>query len=586
MGNQLAAMVQLALALAFIFFSTYVLVKILRLAVRWLRWGAGQAHANATINLICFAIATSLYPRPLAFVVVKIWGIIVAVVTNLPILLQQQFVNLQAGCGHRDLDIADCLNATTNSLLAAGSVLLSGTVSQLDLGTFPLSDAILLTAIWLALANFLNWAVVAEHVAAATKAAATTLAGVYRSMSSALRSNIVFFLILAVGSYLSFSSVIAIPSLQDADGKDKPTADDLKKRLEIVKLDDAKFDARFPKFETQVIASDSAADKKPAQPQDPWINLTINTTVRRVTELKGNWSALRERFRPDQDTLIDVAVETYDLSNRNRKGLRETEQHFLSIELWYRRWWAQKADQLNRCRATIDQYVLETNGMIEALQAAFSATGSAPPDTIQLRNNLYKNLGNLDSQATQDCASYSETFDVPAREDFGGYLGVFGIATRWLLKTESLSLVLITGLLGFGLLGAACSTFIRNVGARKEGEPLVPNLPSVVIRGGSAAVLVFLAVYGGLAVFAGASANPNPYVVLFTCLAAAVFSDDAWAWGAKKFRGELAGGGPEKSEPGRGQTEQQAGQTQQSQEASAQTQQASSQSQTEPGNQP
>src|SRR4029450_533939 len=97
---------------------------------------------------------------------------------------------------------------------------------------------------------------------------------------------------------------------------------------------------------------------------------------------------------------------------------------------------------------------------------------------------------------------------IPDREDFGVYLGIFGIATRWLLKTESLSLVLITGLLGFGLLGAACSTFIRNVRVRSAGEPLVPNLASVVIRGGSAAVLIFLAVYGGLAVFASTATNP------------------------------------------------------------------------------
>lgn len=77
-------------------------------------------------------------------------------------------------------------------------------------------------------------------------------------------------------------------------------------------------------------------------------------------------------------------------------------------------------------------------------------------------------------------------------------------------------------------------------------EPLVPNLASVVIRGGSAAVLTFLAVYGGLAVFAGANTNPNPYVVLFACLAAAVFSDDAWTWGAQQFRSRLsAGGGPD-----------------------------------------
>jgi hypothetical protein len=55
-------------------------------------------------------------------------------------------------------------------------------------------------------------------------------------------------------------------------------------------------------------------------------------------------------------------------------------------------------------------------------------------------------------------------------------------------------------------------------------------------------MMIFLGVYGGLAVFAGPNASPNPYVVLFACLVAAVYSEDAWAWGLREFNSRLASG--------------------------------------------
>ena len=69
---------------------------------------------------------------------------------------------------------------------------------------------------------------------------------------------------------------------------------------------------------------------------------------------------------------------------------------------------------------------------------------------------------------------------------------------------------------------------------------LVHDLPGVVIRGLSAAIVVFLAVEGGLAIFASGMAQPNPYVLLFTCLVGAVFSEDVWDWAHKQLRGKLA----------------------------------------------
>ena len=104
---------------------------------------------------------------------------------------------------------------------------------------------------------------------------------------------------------------------------------------------------------------------------------------------------------------------------------------------------------------------------------------------------------------------------------------------RWLLKAESLDVALITGMLGFGLLGAAISTVVRKGALLESGDrTLISDLIGVIINGFSAAIVVFLAALGGLAIFsvseAGNAMEPNPYALFLACLTAAVFSEDVW----------------------------------------------------------
>jgi hypothetical protein len=335
--------------------------------------------------------------------------------------------------------------------------------------------------------------------------------------------------------------------------QDKLKPDELKSRLKAVALLENDFNKKFSEPLVSVKYSSTPASEGAAKSEDPLaqrvtFDLITNTSIRTIEQLKGEWRDLVDTFNADQNKLIDIATETFDLSNRGRKGIRETQQHFLAIELWYRRWWTEQATQINQCRAAMERYASEAGAFIDGVRSLGSASIGAPGSVSSIATSgifadAAKRFNRSENDARSACSVRSEVYDIPAREDFGGYLGVFGIAARWLLKTESLPLVLITGLLGFGLVGAACSTFIRNVRTRGAGEPFVLNLASVVIRGSSAAVLIFLAVYGGLAVFASGNTNPNPYVVMFACLAAAVFSDDAWTWGEQQFRSRLSGGG-------------------------------------------
>ena len=70
-----------------------------------------------------------------------------------------------------------------------------------------------------------------------------------------------------------------------------------------------------------------------------------------------------------------------------------------------------------------------------------------------------------------------------------------------------------------------------------QGVNCGKSLTTPVLKGISAAVIIFLAVLGGLSVFSSAEADPNPYILFFTCMVGAVYSEQIWAW-AQKFLGD------------------------------------------------
>jgi len=141
--------------------------------------------------------------------------------------------------------------------------------------------------------------------------------------------------------------------------------------------------------------------------------------------------------------------------------------------------------------------------------------------------------------ALATCQSHASNInDPPDRSDFGYTLGIVGDLSIWLLRTESMPLALITGLIGFGLFGALVSTFVRV----PTGQATQLDLFGVVWRGISAAIVVFLAAYSGIAIVSQTSGDPNPYVVFVTCLVGAVFGDDVWLWAKSKFLPKVGDG--------------------------------------------
>lgn len=127
-----------------------------------------------------------------------------------------------------------------------------------------------------------------------------------------------------------------------------------------------------------------------------------------------------------------------------------------------------------------------------------------------------------------------KTTNIPPRPTLGSDLGVFTFFTGWLLSVESYPLLIIIGLIGFGLLGAGGSTFIREQ-SKDEKKALIDDFAGVLIKGFTAAIVIFLGVQGSLAILTTNTVNLNAYALFFVSFVAAVFSDDAWNWAKNRF---------------------------------------------------
>jgi len=471
---------------------------------------------------------------------------------------------------------------------------------------------VLFIVIWVLTAYLLDQATLSQEEVTNKTKGLVWLQNWYNRLGPVGIRNIVFFFILGMAGYLSTAAIAAIPGLQEISTvTQEVSVNNLKLQLEgtfsqfsnkfpndlstvdpFAKL--APYAAASTNAITQTVSANSSGVNNAARipssgnqisatiasSQGTPINTTLITDTKTITstsvitnqaipavvitqnvlkkyrqiepvlnelhrereELHNRWKELVTNITSQQLTAKDAAIRVYEISNLDRKGNREQAQHFLLINNWYTQRSADFEAALNPCRASLENLDRSLLSFTDNVQQEL-ADETSPyfyPD---------RNAFQIFDEPRKTCTDITLTTEVPERPALGSsYLGPFGVVASWLLKTESLPLALITGLLGFGLLGAACSTFIREQRTKRD-VLIVQDLTGVIVRGVSAAIVVFLAVEGGLAIFAAGSSEPNPYVLLLTCFVAAVFSEKIWEWAQERVIGNFTGesGGKAKS---------------------------------------
>lgn len=131
--------------------------------------------------------------------------------------------------------------------------------------------------------------------------------------------------------------------------------------------------------------------------------------------------------------------------------------------------------------------------------------------------------------------NYNYTMNTLTKDSVNVDDDIFNVIAGWLLKSLSYHFIIIAGLLGFGFLGAVVATLVRKPKEEGQNELLLTDLLGVIVRGFSAALIVFLAVQGGLSILAREQVELNAYALFFTCFASAVYSENAWEWVKNKL---------------------------------------------------
>ncbi len=397
-----------------------------------------------------------------------------------------------------------------------------------------------------------------------------------RRLSTKTWQNIGAVLTILAGVYLSIAAIAAIPHLQETTIPAEVNAERLKQRLQEAGFSQGAFDAAFPKtlLVTDPYArlrpliglpplpaaqqpqaetgggntkapSDTAAKEpvKPSPPRDaakqrapvPNDAELIEEAQRLVSGKTAELGSLRQNYQDAREQMWQSAqrfqqntTTWFEVSNVGRSGVQDRAQYFLQLYDAYFQRIEQSQRRLRGCLAVITQFELAHSSFADRLaKLVHQPSGVLPWDEVP---------------ATQpEACRVDTTWDLFSPPSPGETWGPFKYVTGWLLKTQSIALATIAGMLGAGLLGSALAG-VRAAAA--TSEVLVDDLGRVLIRGFSAAILVYMAFKAGLVIVSfNDQSEPNPYVLLVVCFVATVFNEDVWRSAGQQLGTYLARSG-------------------------------------------
>jgi hypothetical protein len=410
-------------------------------------------------------------------------------------------------------------------------------VSSLKLASFPISSFL-----WFLLASV----IVTQVIGFVRRAAYAGRIDKWYVPAPVLRQRFAF-AVLVIGSfYLGLSALLAIPLFQEKSSGAQPTADALYKALEANIMTQADFDRRFPEKppKLQPIPPDirrgqevsaKLDTKDPISPTLSDVLLAIFDTEvsqrqNRLDRLEGYLATVRSAASNDPNSLREKARNMFSAGLQINEGKKQTAKHYYELIKWHQVVTRQKYDALTNCQDATNSYFTTAAQELNGIRTSLEANGQASVEVVIPVINRFRNTEGADDRfiaASNTCLepSSGQTTEVPDRPSFSDTLGPVGGWTRWLLDPDQMPLVIIVGLVGFSLLGATVSRAVRN----GPGTTItLDDLLFVIAGGTTAAVVVYLAAYGGLALLGNTGGDPNPYVVFVTCLVGAVYSEVVW----------------------------------------------------------
>lgn len=311
----------------------------------------------------------------------------------------------------------------------------------------------------------------------------------------------VFGVLIICGIFMSIASIIAVPIFQEDENNTDSEMLNIGSQLEGYLPDSTVF---FKKYELVLDPTEETALGVSAMGQvDNWNDLVSSTYInihQQKERVIGRFNTAKEE-KLTRDAKLDY--------------MNELAEWFLDTK-------TALVHNLNNNRPVVNTWVTDTYTFM--LNKDSVATANAPKlldkSTMIIPGSTVKPL--------------------PALPNVSVGYGIFGWLAGWILKANNLSFALIAGMVGFGIFGATISHIVlETTDAVDTSNFSAVDYLKLLVRGFSAAIVIYLAVKGGLLVVSGSESGINAYFIFFFCFVAAVFSELIWNWVKEKLVSSL-----------------------------------------------
>ncbi|MCA9456187.1 MAG: hypothetical protein KC587_05960 [Nitrospira sp.] len=404
-------------------------------------------------------------------------------------------------------------------------------------------DIIWILAVWIVFGQMLDIVIGPHDEDALARGGIGRLGNYIRSLNTKAQKKAALVTIFLLGAYLSIASIAAVPWLQEYTVQEEFNANQLRKSMQDSGFKKDEFDQQYPDNYVDVsnpfVELENAIKRYSENAQDPVreafaeVKKELSSLTDQRQRISNSWKELRIRIWNSDKRTQDLAFKRYNRLSLESRGTREKIKYFGDIDQWYRDAVILLKDKLDTAKVFIDSMNIVWKQRADRILDRLSAASQEKTES------LIAELGSLNSfdYGTENLMLFNSMHEIfnpplhyqlPEPPEPGLGWGPFGLLASWLLKTQSLPLASITGMIGVGLLGAALRSFWRQERGGGGASEVQDTIAGVTIRGFSAALVVFLGVKGGLAIFGSETGDANPYSLLLTCFAGAVFSEDVW----------------------------------------------------------
>jgi hypothetical protein len=537
----------LILSSLFLIGSFYLGFLFIRALLRFLGNLSGFSGDKIPIRLVSLGLVAILFPNVVRAIIAAPVKFFINLVSYFISSLNNSFSNL--GGSFSEEDFSQLIRIMLLTLRDTWNLLSNAAMQMFSELQIP--NLIIAIAVWVLIGQFLSLILARRTEEGDSR---TLVVDFVQNISPNTRKNILLIIVFLISAYLIMASIIAVPWLQQTSSVFQ---EDWEKEFDdIAGTRETSFASNNEDFSVNPL--DTLSDsffvnqaKLDSLPQ--WQRLVSRVKLDRydITQQRAllveKWKSIRSETWKIKEKLVNSVKRNLSLSIRT---LGPLDQAYYYQEL--HRWLSDNINMLDRYlkryQSVIQIYDTElekwVNQILDALQNDLEKVKSWQSTNPQETQRIYfetTSVYNPSSVLSQTLATFAYEIKTPSLGTLpkppqpGAQWGIFGLISGWLLQANSYALILIIGMLGFGLFGSLISSVVREYSQRQQGEPLIRDLASAVIRGLSAAVVVFLSVKGGLAVFTTDEVEPNAYVLFFTCLAGAVFSEKIWEWAREKL---------------------------------------------------